>query len=231
MPKIRPEEINRDGLEPLLMQFNSDKEFLRFAIKNVYFMDPIETKNRWEDIKERIRSDNSGIIRYTPSIFKKGKDNARRNYIKYVYDNEIIQIKADWDGNKEVRNMFKEMTGILASYGKRSKISNYTLTHIWGLTDKPYTYPAPWNIALTSTFIAPLTDGDPEMNSVRYKFQSTFRAIGLFLYVKIEDMIDWIPNSLLPEEEYKMTAKKLIEEDSINIIRERETMSNYKRQN
>lgn len=221
MRTIDGKELHRDGLMPLLEQFKGDRDaFLKFAISNVYYINPIKVAKKWNDIKDQIDTTGRGIIRHTNTIFKAGKKQSKKEYTKLTLENGQIELYviADKDGNAEVRKLFQELTGILSSFGKTSNVKNYTLTHIWGLTDNPYTFIAPWNIALTSTFIAPLTDGKPESNHIRHLFQSTFRAVSWLIYTDVNNWKARIPTDLYPVKEYLVIAENLLNSGIVNIL-------------
>ncbi|WP_439882328.1 hypothetical protein ACSX1A_04005 [Pontibacter sp. MBLB2868] len=215
-------QFNKDGLNSLLEQFGNDEEaFLKFAIRNVYYINPAKVNTRWIQLKGMIDKTGEGVIRHTSTVFETDKKTATKEYSKLCLEENGIEllVRADRDGNAEVRKIFKELTGILSSNGKRSNVSNYTLTHIWGITDNPYTFTAPWNIALTSTFIAPLTDGKPDQAHIRYLFQSTFRAIAWLLYDGVEGWQEIIlRKKLKPTDEYFTLAEKLIKNGSVKVI-------------
>jgi hypothetical protein len=213
--------INSDGLMPLLEQFGGDKErFLQFAVQNVYFLNPEKANRKWQKQRAEIDATKKGIIRHTATIFKTDKRQATKEYTRLELDDGKLElfVIADKDGNSAVRKLFKEMTGILSSFGKASNVTNYTLTHIWGLTDNPYSFTAPWNIALTSTFIAPLSDGNADPKHIRHIFQSTFRAIAWLLYKDVADWRGIIPKGLHPTDEYLAIAKKLIDDKTVRVL-------------
>ncbi len=189
-------------------------------MRNVYYLNPQKVENKWHELKEKIYSTNTGVIRHTATVFSTDRKQAAKEFTKIILEDGKLELSviADKDGNSEVRKLFKELTGILSSFGKSSNVTNYTLTHIWGMTDNPFAFTAPWNIALTSTFIAPLTDGKPEPEHVRYIFQSTFRAVAWLLYRDIDDWANRIPNALHPTKEYFEIAHKFINNRAVNII-------------
>lgn len=221
MRTIDGKELNRDGLMPLLEQFKGNRDaFLNFAISNVYYINPIKVANKWLEIKDQIDTTGRGVVRHTNTIFKVGKEQSKKEYVKLLLNDgetELFVI-ADKDGSTEVRKLFKELTGVHSSNGNKSNVINYTLTHIWGLTGNPYTFIAPWNIALTSTFIAPLTDGKPESNHIRHLFQSTFRAVAWLIYTNVDNWKVRIPTDLCPVKEYLVIAENLLNSGAINIL-------------
>lgn len=205
----------------MIEQFQGDKEdFLDFAMRNVYYLNPIKVENKWRELREQILLTKKGVIRHTATVFTTGRRQSAKEYTKVLLEDGKLElfIIADKDGNAEVRKIFKELTGILSSFGKTSNVTNYTLTHIWGMTDNPFAFTAPWNIAMASTFIAPLTDGKPGPEHVRHIFQSTFRAVAWLLYCDIDDSTDRIPSSLLPTKEYFSIAQKMINNKTVRVL-------------
>jgi len=218
MKTLDGKDINNDGLMSLLDQFDGDRHrFLEFAMRNVYFINPEKAYQKWLEQKAGIEHTGGGIIRHSTKIFKSRKLQAEKEYL--LKNGKLkLMVTADSDGNTAVRNMFCELTGILSSYGAKSNVKNYTLAHIWGLTNNPYTFTAPWNIALVPTFIAPLTDGKYDETHVRHVFQSTFRATAWLLYDNIIDFPDWVPENLHPNDEYLEIAHQLIDEGIIKVL-------------
>lgn len=212
-------KIPNDGLDALLLQFDSQEDFFRFGIKNIFYSNPHKVKSEWEELCKALENSRQGVIRHTHKKFEKNRAQAAKEYIKIqLEDGKDFSIKADPDGNSAVRKTFKELTGILASSGSQSNVTNYTLTHIWGGTSHPFTFSAPWNIALTSTFIAPLTDGKPTGHYVRTLFQSIFRAVAWELYSEILTWQRYVPIELHPDRQSRELAKSFIDQKLINVI-------------
>lgn len=208
--------IDNDGINALKKILGGEEKFLEFAIKNVFFLAPIVVKEEWEKSQEEAKSRESiRFIRKSSGKTRLDEDNKKilaPNQNTHGFPGKVY---ADHDGNTAPRKLFKNITGVLTSYGKRSDYKNYTLTHIWGLTDNPYAFSAPWNICLTSTFIAALTDGKhqeedrKDKNNLRYKFQAIFRAMAWDLYKDLRtDLEKILLPDLVPDEKAIENAKK-----------------------
>jgi len=218
---VEPGKIETDGISSFVSQFKltDSKEFTKHCISKCYYFHPDDVLSYWEKLKTE-KGPHS--IRYSKKIYA---DRDRKEEIEIINDypflfGKKLKVRADKDGNKNVRDLFKSITGKSVSYGKTSGLRNYTLAHIWGRTNNPFTFLGLWNISLVPTYIASLTDKSRGREGEIYsEFQRIFKAVAWCLYSDKIDEMKEILQSEIPDKKDIKVAKQLIKDIVVKVIK------------
>ena len=111
---------------------------------------------------------NAGDPLFIRSSTKQGSNSPYRDVNGTYYWNNIyrlrsldnIEVKLDADGNSEVRNIIKTLTGTSVSVGKKSDIKFGKISHIWGETSNPFFFTSLWNIVIVPAYYNDILDKD-----------------------------------------------------------------------
>jgi len=144
---------------------------------------------------------NAGDPLFIRSSTKQGSNSPYRDVNGTYYWNNIyrlrsldnIEVKLDADGNSEVRNIIKTLTGTSVSVGKKSDIKFGKISHIWGETSNPFFFTSLWNIVIVPAYYNDILDkdgsADPRIDMIieqykavcwdRYDIQAKLLKLGL----------------------------------------------------
>ena len=96
------------------------------------------------------------------------------------------RVHIDIDGNRFVRNLINEKTGIIVSQGKNSILQNTIISHIWGRAYDPRYFTSLWNIVLIPAWANSLMDKeDAPEGTLASKMRATYMKICTELYGKV----------------------------------------------
>ena len=144
---------------------------------------------------------NAGDPLFIRSSTKQGSNSPYRDVNGTYYWNNIyrlrsldnIEVKLDADGNSEVKNIIKTLTGTSVSVGKKSDIKFGKISHIWGETSNPFFFTSLWNIVIVPAYYNDILDkdgsADPRIDMIieqykavcwdRYDIQAKLLKLGL----------------------------------------------------
>lgn len=163
--------IKKNGNDYLLDIFKTEKEFLDFIIKSIYFVDNKTFIDEFEKIRKKIGNSETNIIRYTKKDvsyiekydngkFSRKLTNLERikklsaNEELYIKDNNtIIKVKFDSTGNYELQKKFKHIFNI----DLVNEYKNYTIAHLNPNPNTPYKHSL-INVVLIPTFLNKFLD-------------------------------------------------------------------------
>ncbi|GMQ59920.1 hypothetical protein AN1V17_43200 [Vallitalea sediminicola] len=231
-----------DGLDSLLGLFKSEEEFVLHFVQNILFFRPEIVTNQSEKFHIRRGKGYKIPVRYSTKfkdlyLIKNSNEkellNVKNRHEAYrvTSDNEIFHpgmqtnIIVDRDGNRFVREIIKEYTGILVSQGSNSNIINYTISHVWGNTENPYFFSLLWNITLIPTYLAFILD-KPDNHNLIIDIKNLVKAICMKLYspnklMKSDNLVDEV------NYKYRLMAESLINKNLIEFVTNTEK-ENYK---
>lgn len=140
----------KDSYDLFLRHFGISKDdFYEFGLKNTIFIDHDIARERWDELKARIRGGKKVFIRGYGQNSSGTKDLI--SFYHSLFGN--IEIEADKSRNSEPKKLVETLTK-----EKRNKtIFNYQVSHIWGQTKNPYMFGAPWNICFAPKMFDPFT--------------------------------------------------------------------------
>jgi len=183
-----------DGMESLLTILKDDNEFVKLAVENSYFFAP---KIVEEQVQEHLDGNGMDKARHTSKQainvnkvakpLKKEDDVIARYEFPYdklkdkIYletDNPVVfDVHIDRDGNKYVRSLIEEKTGIVISQGEKNLIQNTIISHVWGRAYDPRFFTSLWNIVLIPAWANSLMDKNPVARTLASKMQATYMEI------------------------------------------------------
>ena len=96
------------------------------------------------------------------------------------------RVHIDIDGNRFVRNLINEETGITVAQGKGSILQNTIISHIWGRAYDPRYFTSLWNIVLIPAWANSLMDKeDAPEGTLASKMRATYMKICTELYGEV----------------------------------------------
>ena len=161
----------------------SKDQLFDFGMRETIYADHDLAKRRWEELKERIRTNQHVHIRGFGR--NSGKSHLYLCLYKKVFGNENVEI--DRLGNSEPTSVIRDMTGYSKiKSAKHKMIRNYQISHIFARTKNVYAFTAPWNIVYLPKVIDPFTGHEANGEMVdEYK-----RLFHNNSYNKFKDLID-----------------------------------------
>lgn len=120
----------------------------------------------------------------------------------YNIDGKSYRVHIDVDGNRFVRNLINDKTGVVVSQGKGSLLQNTIISHVWGNAYDPRYFTSLWNIVLIPAWANSLMDkDDAPAQTLASKMRATYMTICAKLYnnvgeneslikkIKIDDVV------------------------------------------
>jgi len=148
-------KIMRDSYERFFSEgYISKEQFFDFGIRETIYAPLDAAKNRWEELKQRIKSNQPVYMRG----FGRNSNGSHmfQEFYKHILGNENVLI--DPTNNKEPTTVIRDLTGYSKTKSaKHEPIRNYQISHIFGRTKNIYTFTAPWNIVYLPKIIDPFT--------------------------------------------------------------------------
>lgn len=147
----------------------SNQDPFKFIIENCYFIDKEIAKTDFDNVYRAYKEGKEPIsVRYKKSAsFQKEKNDRKHTddkekILKYQknnklflkYNNELIYVKIDSDGNKALRDKIKAHTGFKVSNGKDSDITSCIISHIFdSKNEHPILFSCLFNIVVVPTWL------------------------------------------------------------------------------
>ena len=187
-PEIRKDYLHKlDGMDTLLSNIG-DKKFIQLAIAGSYFFDPNLVQEATKELSDKFenldRTNDLPVARYTTNAKIKGSEQITKGgKAKYTIDNKKYNVFVDEDGNRAVRELITEKTGITVAQGKGSILQNTIISHIWGRAYDPRYFTSLWNIVLIPAWANSLMDKeDAPEGTLASKMRATYMKICSELY-------------------------------------------------
>ena len=96
----------------------------------------------------------------------------------YIIGGESYRVHIDIDGNRFVRNLINDKTGVVVSQGKGSLLQNTIISHVWENAYDPRYFTSLWNIVLIPAWANSLMDkDDAPANTLASKMRATYMKI------------------------------------------------------
>ena len=109
------------------------------------------------------------------------KDPNSKEEIKFM-------VHIDRDGNRFVRNLITDKTGITVSQGKDSVLQNTIISHVWGRAYDPRYFTSLWNIVLVPAWANSLMDKeDAPAETLASKMRATYMQLCTKLYNEYQE--------------------------------------------
>ena len=185
--------------------FNNDAlNFVTKVLSDCYFFNKDDVSSRFNDISYcfhctincHLPARLSASLTYYNSAGSgliKGKKGQRLLYeTNNTTDRTPIKIPVsiDKDGNQDVRNLIKAITGYWVSNGeKNSHFKNYKISHIWGEAFDPRYFTNLWNIVLVPAWANDLLDKPSNGNPLIETFQQVMKKVCILHYKMSE--LNW----------------------------------------
>lgn len=187
-PEIRKDYLHKlDGMDTLLSNIG-DKKFIQLAIAGSYFFDPNLVQEATKELSDKFenldRTHDLPMARYTTNAKIKGSEQITKGgNAKYTIDKKKYNVSVDVDGNRAVRELITEKTGITIAQGKGSILQNTIISHIWGRAYDPRYFTSLWNIVLIPAWANSLMDKeDAPEGTLASKMRATYMKICSELY-------------------------------------------------
>lgn len=170
----------KDGYKVIFERLGIDEnQFIKIGIDEIIFIEYQKAEKEWNAIKEKIKNKEKLFIR---SYGRNGiNSELYLDLYKEIFNHKNIEI--DQTNNNAPKKKIESLTNL-----KRNKdISNYQISHVFGLTKNPYCFTAPWNIVYIPKIMDPFT-GHESKGELTKKFTKMFREKIFYYYKKlIED--------------------------------------------
>ena len=159
-----------DGYEQFFDFFSKDiknfkKKFFDFGLKKIITIEKEKAEKEWKNLLSNINKGSNNLF-----IRNFGRDGKRNGEMKELYK-KVFGIKdIKIDKNTEPTKLLQNNT----DYNKRKNISNYQISHVFGMTGNVYCFVAPWNIVYIPKFYDPFTGHEAKGKCVE-EFQKLFR--------------------------------------------------------
>ena len=99
-----------------------------------------------------------------------------------------FMVHIDRDGNRFVRNLITDKTGITVSQGKDSVLQNTIISHVWGRAYDPRYFTSLWNIVLVPAWANSLMDKeDAPAETLASKMRATYMQLCTTLYNEYQE--------------------------------------------
>ena len=99
-----------------------------------------------------------------------------------------FMVDIDRDGNRFVRNLITDKTGITVSQGKDSVLQNTIISHVWGRAYDPRYFTSLWNIVLVPAWANSLMDKeDAPAETLASKMRATYMQLCTTLYNEYQE--------------------------------------------
>ena len=194
-PKINKEYLHKlDGMDVLLTNLGEDK-FIQLALAGSYFFDPKLVKKATLELSKKFNNGTANELpmsRYTTNTDIKGQRQIKKGDKAVVYkikdsttSNRELKFKVDIDvdGNRAVRDLITNETGVTVSQGKKSVLQNTIISHVWGRAYDPRYFTSLWNIVLIPAWANSLMDKeDAPERTLASKMRATYMTICTQLY-------------------------------------------------
>ena len=109
------------------------------------------------------------------------KDPNSKEEIKFM-------VHIDRDGNRFVRNLITDKTGITVSQGKDSVLQNTIISHVWGRAYDPRYFTSLWNIVLVPAWANSLMDKEEApAGTLASKMRATYMQLCTKLYNEYQE--------------------------------------------
>jgi len=149
-------------------------DVIKFGVdKATIYPDKINVRQKWDDLIQSIENNKEVYIRgYGRDAH--GTDLYLQLY-KILLNND--RIKKDSTNNAKPTQLLQNITNysktIKRDNGKKEKITNYQVTHIFGRTKNPFLFTAPWNIVWKPKILDPFTGHESKGENTN-QYQKTF---------------------------------------------------------
>ena len=180
LKEIEIEILSMKGTDSLLWRFGGLKFFLQEVLRNSYFFDKKLVKERFDEIASDL---------YTGKLYaRESKDTKIQSNGFFHFNSEIdgsaisIPFIEDTDGNKQVRELIKDITGYTVSEGYDSIFLFYIISHVWGDASDPRNFTNFWNIAIVPAWANFILDKRGVDDDSAQKMINTFKAICVEYY-------------------------------------------------
>ncbi|MCL2208224.1 MAG: hypothetical protein FWB90_09090 [Fibromonadales bacterium] len=145
----------------------SPEDFFNFGLKKFISAEINKARDAWNELLSRIDEKDSDLY-----IRAFGKGGCRNNEMEEMYRKVFgINIKIDSGNNTEPTKTIENLTG----YKKKKNISNYQVSHVFGMATNVYCFTAPWNIVFMPKLLDPFTDNETK-GEYAIAFRKRFRA-------------------------------------------------------
>jgi len=160
-----------------------ERILIEHAIRNSFFFDfkTCEIENRHNDIISIYLGNISNVK--DCSLIKNGipfRDSSRKKkadwYPVEEAPGEKVYLLPDYNGNKEVCDLIKRITGYSLS-SESSDFVNFTISHIWRLAPDARFFTNLWNIVLVPSWVNFLLDKEHGQGSLSSKMLDTYKKI------------------------------------------------------
>lgn len=99
-----------------------------------------------------------------------------------------FMVHIDRDGNRFVRNLITDKTGITVSQGKDSVLQNTIISHVWGRAYDPRYFTSLWNIVLVPAWANSLMDKEEApAGTLASKMRATYMQLCTKLYNEYQE--------------------------------------------
>ncbi len=195
---IKRDRIDKiDGAKELAKILGGEIEFIKYAIEQCYFFDPIIVYDRMIKLAYDLSLSGDDAVPVparkttkedTSQSYKQVEypKDSNKFYFKTIGQNQYTQlIGRDKDGNQAVRDLIKKYTGYTIGEGQGSIFKNYVISHVWGKAYDPRYFTNFANIVLVPAWANGLMDKVAnDEGSLESILQSTLMAICHELYCK-----------------------------------------------
>ncbi len=212
----------RDSYKSFFEYFNIDfKKVIKFGVEiDTIYPDPDKINGVWEKLIKSVENNEEVYIRGY------GRDAhgtaLYQDLFRILLNNN--NIKKDPTNNAKPTQLLQNITNfsktIKKDNGKKERISNYQVTHIFGQTKNPFLFTAPWNIVWKSKMLDPFT-GHESKGENTDEYKKAFIQKSKELYSKYIDEYNvlaskYFTNEKLEEAFNKMNIDSEIDEKVFN---------------
>lgn len=193
--KYNPTKKTLDGLKnspDKLNEYLADMQLAKLdifrdkQIKKMHYL-----KARYT-IDGNIVGDNTTLKKGDKAVYTIEDPNSKEK-IKFM-------VHIDRDGNRFVRNLITDKTGITVSQGKDSVLQNTIISHVWGRAYDPRYFTSLWNIVLIPAWANSLMDKeDAPAETLASKMRATYMQLCTKLYNEYQES-DESKKGVFPEE-------------------------------
>lgn len=162
----------KDAYEIFLNRLKIEEEALiNFGLEETIYPDNIsinKVTEQWNNLKDSLSSNKEVYIR---QFGQTGENNPLfKDFIKYIFGNDNIKI--DPSRNSIPTKVLEEVTGLK----KNKSISNYQVSHTFGMTKNPLLFTAAWNLAFIPKLMGPFT-GHESSGKLKNKYEQEYQKV------------------------------------------------------
>lgn len=157
---------------------------IEHAIRSSFFFDfnSCKIQNRHDDIRNIYLGNTSAVT--NQSLVNDGipfRDSSRKQSqgvypVPNVSPSLMIKLLPDHNGNVEVCNLIKEITGY-SLFSQSTDFVNFTISHIWRQAPDARFFTNLWNIVIVPTWVNFLLEKGHEQGSLSSKMLDTFKIV------------------------------------------------------